>query len=328
VKRFVAGLGVVLLSMGLMANRASALVRLTASAPTWTKIATAKSPPKRASFAMAYDPVSSKVVLFGGYGPSGYFADTWTFDGTSWVKQSPSAAPAPRAGSAMTFDAKSKALVLFGGFNGKYLGDTWMWNGATSQWSQVQPAQSPAAMTGPALFTDPLDHHADLFGGYGGVFYYADTWRWTGTTWRKLRRKIVPYGRSEMVYGTNPRTRSTVVFAGLGSANPDNTWTWDGMDWTQQSPSLQPASVYDAASAYDRSMNAILKFGGGSGGVDLNDTWAWNGAAWTQLSPTTSPSARESVRMAYDAALGHVVLFGGIYYSGAQFFNDTWEFAP
>ena len=36
---------------------------------------------------MAYDPVSKKVVLFGGAGQTVDLNDTWTFDGTNWTQQ-------------------------------------------------------------------------------------------------------------------------------------------------------------------------------------------------------------------------------------------------
>ena len=45
---------------------------------------------------MAYDPVSHKIVMFGGYGGYGYFNDTWTFDGAIWKRQK-TAAPSSRA---------------------------------------------------------------------------------------------------------------------------------------------------------------------------------------------------------------------------------------
>ncbi|MBV9103983.1 MAG: hypothetical protein JO060_10345 [Candidatus Eremiobacteraeota bacterium] len=298
-------------------------------APTWKKVAVMNPPAKRAGFALAYDEVSRKVVVFGGYGAHGYFNDTWTFDGTTWAKQAPSTAPSPRAGSNMIYDWKTKTLVLFGGYNGQqFLADTWLWDGATGQWTQAHPKSSPGGLTGPALFTDPLDRRADLFGGYDGQFYHLETWRWRGNTWQQLQTPVAPSARSFMVCATNLRARWTVVFGGLADVNPDNTWMWDGTQWTAENPPSQPPTVYDPASAYEPKLDAVLKFGGGNGGVDLADTWAWNGTTWTQLVPSKSPSARESARMAYDTALGRIVLFGDTLYSRGLLYNDTWELIP
>jgi galactose oxidase-like protein/Kelch motif protein len=298
-------------------------------APTWTHLLPSTSPPPRAAQATAYDPVSRKVVMFGGFSGSAYLSDTWTFDGTSWTKQVPAVAPPARAAGSMAFDAVTNTVILFGGYNGsRYFGDTWIWDGATSSWKSALPSApvSPPAVTGPAVFTDPLDGHADMFGGYDGSFYQAGTWQWTGSIWRRLNTSVEPYGRGSMVFGTDPKRRSTVIFGGLANANPDNTWTWNGVQWAQQFPSLQPALRYYSSAAYDPRLASVVVFGGANGGVDLSDTWTWNGTTWAQLFPTASPSARESFAMAYDAAAGHIVLFGGI--TGSTLFNDTWELTP
>jgi hypothetical protein len=297
--------------------------------PTWVRVLPATSPSARAAHAMAYDPVSGKIVLFGGFSGATYLNDTWTFDGTTWAKQVTPVAPPARAAGAMAFDAVAKVVVLYGGYNGaRYFGDTWIWDGATSTWKVPLPsgALSPPAVTGPAVFADPLDGHADVFGGFDGVFYQGGTWQWTGSTWRQFNTPVEPYARGAMVFGTDPKKKSTVVFGGLANANPDNTWTWNGGQWTQQFPAVQPAVRYYSSAAYDPRMAAVVMFGGANGGVDLSDTWTWDGTAWLQVFPTASPAARESHAMAYDAAAGHIVLFGGI--TGSTLFSDTWELTP
>jgi hypothetical protein len=80
-------------------------------------------------------------------------------------------APPARAAASMAFDNVTQTVGLFGGFNGAYLGDTWIWNGATSTWSAANPATSPKAVTGPMLFTDPVNGHAIVYGGYDGNRY-------------------------------------------------------------------------------------------------------------------------------------------------------------
>ena len=300
-----------------------------ARTPTWREISTASAPRKRDAFAMAYDPVSKKVVLFGGYDGKGYLSDTWTFDGISWAREHPKQSPVGRAASSMAFDAHTRTLVLFGGFDGvQDRSDTWVWDGATGQWSATRPKTSPGALTGPNLFTDPRDGRADEFGGYDGFLYQLQTWRWDGTTWRRLHTPTTPTARAFAEIATNPEARSTLLFGGLADISSDNTWTWNGMQWMSQSPSVQPPVVYYGAAAYDRALDSVITFGGGHGGVDLNDTWAWSGSAWTQLQTRAAPSPRESHNMAFDAAIGRIVLFGGTYYPKHTLFNDTWELVP
>jgi hypothetical protein len=290
----------------------------------WVQIFPANSPSAREGPMVAYDPVSRKVVLFGGLDSSTYLNDTWTFDGANWTHETTAVAPPGRVVGAMAFDAASRKLVLFGGYNGhNYMGDTWLWDGATSTWTQATPQQSPKAATGPMMFSDPLVGHVDVYGGFDGRFYDLDTWRWSGTTWRHLNPTNIPSARSAAVAALDVAAKSVVLFDGLGDVNPYNTWTWDGTNWTQQSPTVQPPSRYFAGSAYEPHLGAVVVFGGGEGGVDLNDTWLWTGRQWRGVTPVASPPAREAFGMVYDQPLGHIVIFGGI--SGSVLLSDTWE---
>ena len=291
----------------------------------WVQLSPAKSPPARAFLAMAYDPVSGKVIMFGGFDGTGYLNDTWSFDGTSWTQVATPSAPSPRAAAQMTYDSVAQEIVLFGGYNGTdYLGDTWLWDGSTLQWTQAAPNHNPPAVTGPMLFPDP-NGRADLFGGFDGQFYQLTMWQWNGSDWTQLSPPSVPSARSSAAVATNTSTGQVVMFGGLADVNPNNTWTYDGTTWTLQSPAVQPPLVYSASAAFDPGLQGAVLFGGGSGGVDQNTTWLWDqgAATWIHLSPMQSPPAREGAGMAYDAALKRVILFGG--QDNNQLFNDTWK---
>src|SRR6267154_1683738 len=86
-------------------------------ASNWNQLSPAASPPARYYPAMAYDPVSKKIVLFGGFSDNGNLNDTWTFDGSNWTQVATPVAPPARNGAGMAFDRPSRKLVLFGGFN-------------------------------------------------------------------------------------------------------------------------------------------------------------------------------------------------------------------
>jgi len=291
---------------------------------TWKQLSPKTSPSARAFSAMAYDPVSKKIVLFGGFDGNSHLKETWTFDGTTWARQKTSVSPSGRAAASMAFDRVTRRLVLFGGFDGAhYLGDTWLWDGATSRWTQAHPKSSPTAVTGPMLFADPKNGHADEFGGFDGKLYQLTTWRWTGKNWVELHPTNTPGARAFAVAALDSVRKNVVLFAGLGDVRTDNTWTWDGTDWTQQSPSVQPPTRYGAGSAFDPKLKMVTIFGGGVGGVDQNQTWAWTGTDWTQLNTSKSPAARESMGMAYDAASGQLLVFGGV--AGNTLFGDTWK---
>lgn len=293
---------------------------------SWVQHTPIQSPPARAGMASAYDPVSGKLVIFGGYDASSYLPETWTYDGATWTQEHPALSPSGRAGATMAYDAVQHVLVLYGGFDGaSHLGDTWLWDGASSSWTHATPAHSPAAVTGPMLFTDPLNGHVDEYGGFSGQFYQLTTWRWTGSDWQQVATANSPWARAAAVVALDRPAHKVVLFGGLGSVNTNNTWTFDGVNWTEESPALQPPNRYYSSAAFEPHLGHVVLFGGGSGGVEQNDTWQWTGSTWQQLQPVHSPGARESFALAYDQALGALVLFGGENLpAGVQYADTRW----
>jgi RHS repeat-associated protein len=150
--------------------------------------------------------------------------------------------------------------------------------------------------------------------------------------WTSLSPATVPTGRYDAASAfdasaTDATHGKLVVFGGENSASAavQETWTWDGTNWTKLTPATSPSARWGARMAYDTATGLTYLFGGytGSGQGYLNDTWKWDGTTWTKLSPTTSPTARLDVAMAYDAATSTVVLFGG---SKSTTYNaETWS---
>jgi hypothetical protein len=141
---------------------------------------------------------------------------------------------------------------------------------------------------------------------------------------------------------------AVVMFGGLNLGPPgvfsqfnvlDDTWTWNGTDWTQLSPSLSPPARYAASMAFDPVSGKAVLFGGRSAaGQLLSDTWLFaphtscsgkvcvTSLRWSQVTPATSPPARAEAAMAFDdaGALQKVILTGGT--NGSGTLNDTWRF--
>ncbi|MEO9138904.1 MAG: hypothetical protein ABI345_07525 [Jatrophihabitans sp.] len=119
----------------------------------------------------------------------------------------------------------------------------------------------------------------------------------------------------------------------LGDAlGVQQTWSWDGADWTRQ-PGSSPAFRTGSAFTYDNAQTHLVLFGGKDrGGQELGDTWVWDGHTWAQLTlagPTpragtvnSAPGPRDHAALAYDAATQGLVLFGG--YSDGTANSDTW----
>ncbi len=96
---------------------------------------------------------------------------------------------------------------------------------------------------------------------------------------------------------------------------PQETWEWDGTDWSQRTPSNAPSARTQACTAYDPTNRNVVLFGGKLlGGNPANDTWLWNGSNWAAASTTTAPPPATSGTyyhgMLFDPAIGGIVLFG------------------
>jgi len=291
----------------------------------WVQLTPTVSPSPREGVAMAYDLVSGKIVIFGGYsGTQGYLGDTWTFDGVTWTQLTPPVSPPARVAASMAYDAAIQKLVMFGGYTttAGYFGDTWVFDGSTGTWEHPHPSLSPPAATEPSVFTDPVTGRVDTFGGFNTqTQYQSSIWQFAGTTWIQLTPAASPSARCGAIATLDSALKNVVLFGGQGVSDTVNTWTWDGANWTEQSPAHQPPSLDSGAAAFGPGFAAVIAFGG----EGANQTWAWTGSNWGQVQPTSSPSARSYDGMAYDPALGHIILFGG--FNGA-YFNDTWELIP
>ena len=109
----------------------------------------------------------------------------------------------------------------------------------------------------------------------------------------------------------------------------NETWTWNGTDWTHVGATLMDANGplpgrSQMTMAYD-GYNMTLFGGQGAGsGQIFNDTWSWNGTTWTKESPATSPFGRFGAKAAYLSTVG-LVMFGGFGGAGnGVYLNETW----
>jgi hypothetical protein len=119
-----------------------------------------------------------------------------------------------------------------------------------------------------------------------------------------------------------------VLFGGYSPRTPD-TWTFDGMVWTDHPASASgPPFVTYPTVADDAGRSTVVMFGGNAWSP-TDQTWLWNGTSWSQAKPAATPTAREHAAMAYDYARDVVVLFGGIVLTSpggvaVQPVADTW----
>lgn len=191
----------------------------------------------------------------------------------------------------------------------------------------------------------------------------AETWEWDGTHWREAQVQTtgpdVTGGRIDgdlhwfqLVY--DPASRTVLdylafdgAYGGMDDQKVDETFTWDGVNWTQRAvsvnnpPGTPPWSLQAWQISEDPATNATVMLASdltnsGHAFTGTCSTWIWDGTSWRQQHPTTTPpceltpseQGRAGAAMAYDAALGKVVLFGGTTLSGPPSswtqYDDTW----
>ena len=256
----------------------------------WTNVTPSNpsnSPSPRSSAAIAYDPATGQVVLFGGYSidPNTYsqisYGDTWVWNGSTWTQAG--GGPSARYNATMVYDVATQSIVLFGGSGpGGVMSDTWIWNG--SSWSQG--ASGPGQRYGQGMAYDPVHQQVVMFGGYDGG----------------------------------------ISAGGGGGENGGylyDTWLWNGSSWSEVYPSTIPDGRYDQGMDYDAALGQVFMFGGYDGRSFLNDTYVWNGSNWNPAGASGPPSARDVPNgLAYDAAQQQIVLFGGFDEGSTD--SDTW----
>ena len=245
----------------------------------------------------------------------------------NWTQQNPQTSPPARSYHAMAYDSGHGQTVVFGG-DGYTTGitnlnDTWVWDG--SNWTQKSPQTSPSIRSGSAMAYDAAHHEVVLFGGsYGSPF--NDTWVWDGSNWTQMSPMTSPPARYSHAMAYDSAHGQIVMFGGVVGNNFsffNDTWVWDGTNWTQASPQASPTARYGHAMAYDSSHGLVVLFGGaGTNGVN-SDTWLWDGANWTQATTNGGPPPRYAHAMAYDSTQGDLFLFGG-YNPSVRDLNDTW----
>lgn len=125
-------------------------------------------PALRCQSALAFDPQTKKIVLFGGEGVHGAYADTWIYDPAtrSWRQARPPLSPSPRIGHGLV--ARDGKVYLVGGQEPhgsmSYLAglwrrlpmDVWEYDIAADRWTLLQagtekptpvPTQPPVVLT-------------------------------------------------------------------------------------------------------------------------------------------------------------------------------------
>ncbi len=289
----------------------------------WKDHSTTDSPVTVGGFAMAYDALLSRTVLFNGIDSGGLhlLSETWEWDGADWSRVA-TEGPAGRLSEAMVYDASRQAVLLVGGQGADATGsitmmysDSWIWDG--SAWTELHPVHHPTARAGHTLAFDSVHGEVVLFGGdMTNSFdmtgpYLNDTWVWDGVDWEIKSPTDSPSARFRQAMAYDASRGKVVLFGGHGMDGPlADTWEWDGLDWTQIATVHQPDNRRGHGMTYDSRRKKVVLYGGELGYEYSSETWEYDGADWTRIE-IVNPPETDSLALTYDAARGETVLFTG-----------------
>ena len=301
-----------------------------AQTQVWNQRYPATAAVPRRGHAMAYDEARQTVVVCGGIeeptpGQASTATDTleWSRDPATgqWAWQSIPLAPSGRSNPAMVYDTARQRTVLFGGTLSGTLGDTWEWDGTT--WSLGPTGPSPRDGMGMAY--DRARAETVLFGGAPSTAIDPDgeTWVYDGSTWTQKLPATSPPPLADVAMAYDSARQKVVLFGGT-KGNPgglsDETWEWDGNDWTRRFPRNSPPPMSSHKMVYDEVRARMVMYSRYAYPL----TWEWDGANWS-IHLTAPPSPRDQFGMVYNAACGRVMMFGG-HVRNAQTTASVWEY--
>ena len=185
--------------------------------------------------------------------------------------------PVPRSNATWVFDGKTDKFLLFGG------------NYTTGNYNEF-----PQAL--------------------------GDTWTWDGANWTQLDSSAnAPVARYAASAIYDPVRAVVLLHGGTGQSSGlsiNDTWTWDGIRWSQLGLAQSPPSVlplalqpmcWDAA----RAQGVLFDRTGGLYEPSPDRTWSWDGTNWKQVPTSSAPAGNQGYGwLAYDPGRKQTLFFG------------------
>jgi hypothetical protein len=165
----------------------------------------------------------------------------WKWTGSDWAYIATTGTPPKsRFGFGFANDQSRHQNLFVGGWNsyerGDVNNDTWLLTGL--KWTQLQTTGPSPAGSGQAVYDEERQQILLLMPTECGSPCADQTWTWNGATWTQHHPAHTPPGwlsGNGMAY--DPISRQVISFGGksdqLGSAIINQTWGWNGSDWTQ-----------------------------------------------------------------------------------------------
>lgn len=216
--------------------------------------------------------------------------------------------------AAAAFDPTRGRTVVFGG--SARARETWEWDGHV--WT-IAATTGPSPRSGHAMVFDRGRNVIVLVGGetYSGGSATAQTWEYNGAQWTRRHSATSPSNRLWPAISYDEQRGVTVLFGGsidayaLPNHELNDTWEWDGTNWTRRLPATPPPTIYRPTMAYDAVANVTRLYGTALGNNDGPALYTWDGTDWSAPYYEYAPLLGESAAMVYDSIAHRPVLVGG-----------------
>jgi hypothetical protein len=150
--------------------------------------------------------------------------------------------------------------------------------------------------------------------------------------WAQLAPATSPPARAAAAMTYDLFYNRLVLFGGIGGGGFtqfNDTWTFDGTTWTQQTPANSPPAKFYTDIVVDTTRAVCVMYGGNAtfSSPGTNETWEYDGFTWTQRFPATNPGNLGLHAMVFDSVRNKTVLYGGM--PGGNPIvdsNQTWEY--
>ncbi len=235
------------------------------SGDNWTKIDLNSNEGRTFGAGLAYDQAHQVMVLYGGFYSTSPRYQTYIYVSGGWLGTADNQ-PAPRSLFVFASDPVENTVWLFGGVSsGSAMHDLWKYQ--NGHFDVIDGKDEPSSCASPYGAWDGDRKRLVVFCGVLGYTYEYDP---VGNTWTGLAAKHIPPVRSFASLTYDARLKKTILFGGWDATNfRDDTWMWDGQDWTQVKkdppPSRELASMW-----YDPILQKTVIFGG-MGRLTAND---------------------------------------------------------
>ncbi|MCX6768009.1 MAG: hypothetical protein NTY90_04770 [Candidatus Micrarchaeota archaeon] len=254
----------------------------------WTDRNPSTAPSPRYGMKMVYDPLSGRIILFGGTNGTNVFSDTWAYNysDNTWTLLSPAASPPALYHYSMAYHGSNQSIFLFGGTNGtNVFNELWAFNFTQNTWVNYTTfgVNWPSPRYGAALEYSTSSGTFILDGGYNGTDYLSDTREYYSNT-NAWGAKAAGGAKAFHTMLFDQDQGLFLEFGGYtGASYLDSIRTYDvgGDTWSDVTYPAPPPVRANHSMAYYAAQKIFLMFGG-------NNATGNNGETWT-YTPTGSP---------------------------------------